>query len=154
MDGCYRLIKKVDIEAVRPLMDRLPFFRANQGATDKCVCFAVIESQFPPELKEFIEGLNLGGRHGRQVLRKLPKGVGIDPHTDTWMPAEENWRRFQLPIVTHPDILMRWPDDGVELHLQQGILYEVNFQKMHEVINPQNEIERIHLQVDQIDATI
>jgi hypothetical protein len=70
------------------------------------------------------------------------------------MPAELDWRRFQLPIVTHPDILMRWPDDDVEAHLAPGILYEVNYSRTHEVINNQNEVDRIHLQIDQIDSTI
>ena len=154
MDGCYRLIKPVNIETVRPLMGRLPFMFVNQGSRDKCVCKALIETQFPPEVKELVKSLDLGGRQGRAVLRMLPRKQGIPPHTDTWMPAEENWRRFQLPIVTESSILMRWPDDNIEVHLEQGILYEVNFQKTHEVVNNQDQVELIHLQIDQIDATI
>ena len=152
----YRVIKPVDIGPVLQLRDRLQFIYVNQGGTttERYPCKVVLEAHFPPELKKFIEDLNLGGRVGRNMLRMLPKGQSIPPHTDKWMPKEYNWRRFQLPIITHPDIIMRWPDDGVEAHLEAGILYEVVYDRTHEVINTQNEIERIHLQVDQIDATI
>ena len=153
-NDCYRLIKKVDIEAILPLMDRLPFFQANQGSQEKCACKACIDTQFPPELKDFIKGLELGGRQARAVLRMLPRKQGIPPHQDKWMGEGQDWKRFQLPIVTHPSILMRWPDDQVELHLEAGTLYEVNFNKTHEVINDQDDVERIHLQIDQIDSTI
>ena len=154
MDGCYRLIKTVDIEAVRLMMGRLPFMFVNQGSKEKGLCKACIETQFPPELKDFVKGLELGGRQARAVLRMLPRKQGIPPHQDKWMGEGQDWKRFQLPIVTHPSILMRWPDDQVTLHLEAGNLYEVNFNKTHEVVNEQDEVERIHLQIDQIDATI
>jgi hypothetical protein len=114
----------------------------------------LLEVHFTPLIKKFIESLDLGGRQARAVFRKLDKKQGIAAHTDKWMPEELDWHRFQLPIVTHPSILMRWPNDGVELHLEPGCLYEVNYNKMHEVVNDQDEVERIHLQIDQVDSTI
>ena len=152
----YRLIKPVDIGPVLRELDRLQFIDFAQDSHGKnpltVVCQVVLD--LPLEIKDFIKNLNLGGSLARAVIRKLPRNQGIPPHTDNCVPAEYNWRRFQLPIVTHPDIIMRWPDDRVELHLAQGVLYEVNVKSIHEIINNQNEIDRIHLQIDQINATI
>ncbi len=154
MDGCFRRIRQVDIKAVAEECGRLQFISVNQNNAEKCACRVLLEAHFTPAIKQFIESLELGGRQARAVFRMLPKGQGIDPHTDTWMPEELDWHRFQLPIATHPSILMRWPDDGVEAHLAQGFLYEVNYSRKHEVINTQEEVDRIHLQIDQIDASI
>lgn len=153
----YRLIKPVDIEPVLQIWDRLPFIYANPGGRrddpKKMPCHVVLQVSLPPEVNAFISGLGLGGRLGRALIRKLDPHQGIPPHVDEWMPSEANWRRFQLPLVSHPDIKMRWPDDGVEVHLQPGFLYEVRFDRTHEVVNP-TDCARTHLQVDQIDATI
>jgi len=154
VDVCYRLIKPVDVEAVAQEIGRLQFISVNQASQEKCACNALLEGHFTPLIREFIAQLGLGGQQARAVFRQLPKGNGILPHNDTWMPAELDWRRFQIPIVTHPSIVMRWPDDGVEVHLAKGFIYEVNYSRRHEVINTQTEIDRVHLQIDQIDATI
>ena len=154
----YRLIKPVDIGPVLQLRDRFqftPFSQYSHGKHPRQVdCSVVLEKDFPPGLKDFITNLELGGRQARAVLRMLPRKQGIPPHTDNCVPSEYNWRRFQLPIITHPGIIMRWPENKVELHLEQGILYEVNVKETHEIINNQDEVERIHLQIDQINATI
>ena len=154
---CYRLIKPVAIQPILDILDRLPFFMANVGGSPddpkRMPCFVVLKSEFPPEIWDLIHGLNLGGELARAVLRKLTPGQNIPPHIDEWMPEEVNWRRFQIPITSHPDIKMRWPDDGIEVHLEPGNLYEVRFDRLHEVVNPTDH-ERIHLQIDQIDATI
>mgnify|MGYP001577012541 FL=1 len=55
--------------------------------------------------------------------------------------------------MSHPDIVMRWPDDEVEVHLAPGYLYEVRYDRLHEVVNT-TASARIHLQIDQIGATI
>jgi len=89
----------------------------------------------------------------RMFLRKLMPGQNIEPHVDAWIPEDQHWRRFQVPLQTHPSVMMRWPDDGVEEHLEVGWLYEVRFDRTHEVVNPSS-IERIHIQVDQMGATI
>jgi hypothetical protein len=154
---CFRLIKPVDIAPVLAIMDRLPFFTANAGgnpADPKAMpCDVVLSDKFPAELKTLIAGLDLGGDLARAVIRRLAPFQGIPPHVDDWMPQETDWRRFQLPLVTHPGIKMRWPDDGVEVHLAAGNLYEVRFDRMHEVVNP-TDCARTHLQIDQINATI
>jgi hypothetical protein len=82
------------------------------------------------------------------MVRKLGPHQGMAPHVDQWMPKEADWHRYQVPLVTHPDIVMRWPDDGIEVHLMPGRLYEIRFDRLHEVVNP-TPYERIHLQIDQ-----
>jgi hypothetical protein len=113
----------------------------------------VLMAHFPPEVHALIGALDLGGHLARAVIRKLTPRQSIPPHVDAWMPQEANWRRFQVPLVSHPDIRMRWPDDGVDVYLEPGYLYEVRFDRMHEVVHGAD-VERIHLQVDQVDATI
>ena len=152
-DQCYRIVKSIDVGPVLSTWERLQFVAVNQTAPEKGRCNVVLANKFTPELNVLIESLELGGSLGRAILRQLPAGIGIHPHVDQWMPGELYWRRFQVPLVTHPDIVMRWPDDGVELHLAPGFLYEVRFDRRHEVINP-TDTARTHLQIDQIDATI
>ena len=147
-----RRIKPVDISPVSGLAGSLQFIYVNAG-TGKYPCHVVVGTGLPEEIKSFHEGLGLGGTLARLVLRKLMPGQSIPPHVDDWMPKERDWRRFQVPITSHPEIKMRWPDDGVEEHLAPGWLYEVRFDRTHEVVNP-TDCERIHLQIDQVDATI
>lgn len=155
MDECCRLIKPVDIGAVLGILDRLQFVHVNQGGTtsDRYGCDVVLQDKFPTELKQFLVDLNLGGDCARAILRRLPPRQSIPPHVDKWMPAEADWRRFQVPIITHPDIIMRWPDDDVSVHLAPGFLYEVRFDRTHQV-DHNADIARIHLQIDQVNATI
>lgn len=152
-DECYRRIGPVNLEAVLPLLGGLPFFRAGQSRPGMYACDVVVAGQFPPALKTLVEGLGLGGETARAVLRRLAPRQSIPPHIDDWMPAEADWRRFQVPLVTDPRIVMRWPDDGAETHLAAGWLYEVRFDRTHEVVNGAD-VPRIHLQIDQIGATI
>ena len=152
-DECYRAIKPVDLGPVLSIVDRLGFVSVGGSSPEKYKCDVVLASHFPPELRDLIAELGLGGDLARAVVRKLQPRQSIPPHIDAWMPAEADWRRFQVPMVSHPDIVMRWPGDGVEVHLRPGFLYEVRFDRVHEVVNPAD-VERIHLQIDQIDATI
>lgn len=99
----------------------------------------------------------LGGKPRRRFCRKLLARENIVPHIDEhiWIvKAGRDFRRFQVPVVTHPDIVMRWlaPDD-VEVHLEPGWVYEVRHDRMHEVVNP-TDTDRIHIQIDQMGATI
>jgi hypothetical protein len=148
----FRRIEPVDLSSVSGLVGSLPFVYVNHS-NGKYPCHVVVAAAFPPEFRALVDGLGLGGTVGRMLLRKLLPGQNIPPHVDDWMPKETDWRRFQVPITSHPDIKMRWPDDGVEEHLAPGWLYEVRFDRTHEVVNP-TAFERIHLQIDQIDATI
>jgi hypothetical protein len=148
----YRAICPVDLAPVLSILGKLPFFAANISG-GKYACDVVLQSQFPPELKTLLASLPLGGTTARAMLRRLGPRQSIPTHIDQWMPAESDWRRFQVPVTSHPDILMRWPDDNVAVHLAPGTLYEVRFDRPHEVIHAADS-ERIHLQVDQVDATI
>lgn len=152
---CCRLIKPVDIGPVVAVLDRLQFVHVNQGGTtaERYGCDVVLSNKFPPELAALVAGLGLGGETARAILRRLPPRQSIPPHVDRWMPAEADWRRFQLPLVTDPSVVMRWPDDGIEMHLAAGNLYEVRFDRTHEVVNGWDGY-RIHLQIDQVNATI
>ncbi len=152
---CFRRLEPVDIRPVLSLLDALPFFTANVGGKtpERYECYVVLSTQFPPALTEFVDALGIGGRQGRAIMRRLEPGQGIPRHTDNWMPDEKDWRRFQVPVTSHPDIVMRWPDDGVSVHLEPGWLYEVRYDRTHEVIND-TDCERIHIQIDQMGATI
>ena len=150
---CYRAIGPVDIEPVLSIAGRLEFVSVGQSSPGKYKCDVVLASHFPPEIRGLIAGLGLGGELARAVVRRLGPRQSIPPHVDAWMPAEADWRRFQVPLVTHPEIKMRWPDDGVEVHLAPGFLYEVRFDRLHEVVNP-TDTSRVHLQVDQVGATV
>lgn len=147
----YRRIKPVDLAPVLPALSGLSFVRV--GQTGKYPCDVVLQDKFTPELNALVDGLGLGGYPARKILRKLLPRQNIPVHVDQWMPGELNWRRFQVPLVTHPDIVMRWPDDGAAVYLEPGWLWEVRYDRPHEVIHGAD-IERIHLQLDWVDAAI
>jgi hypothetical protein len=150
----YRAIKSVELRPVLAILDRLPFVHVNQGSTGvNPACDVVLADKFPPELRALIAELGLGGETARAILRRLTPRQGIAPHVDAWMPAEADWRRFQVPITSHPDIVMRWPDDGIAVHLAPGFLYEVRFDRLHEVVHGAD-CARTHLQIDQVNATL
>jgi hypothetical protein len=146
---CYRLLKPVMLEPVLQHIGRIEWV----DTASKCASINNLDRPLPLEFQWLLRTLSLGGKTERHFLRKLAPKQGIAPHIDDWIPEEKDWRRFQVPLVSHPDILMRWPDDGIEVHLEPGFLYEVRFDRMHEVVNP-TDCERIHLQIDQVDATI
>ena len=149
-------IKPVDIAPVLAVLDRVRFVAANTGSTNpaKSPCFVPAPGHpLPAAISEFVEGLALGGSTERILIRKLGSRHGMARHVDEWMPAEADWRRFQVPLISNPAVVMRWPDDGVETHLEPGFLYEVRFDRPHEVINNWDG-ERVHLQIDQVGATI
>lgn len=151
MEVC-RLIKPVDIAPVLADIDRLQFIHVNQSS-GKYTCDVVLSSAFTARIHQFVESLGLGGRTARAMLRRLDPFQSIPPHVDDWMPKELSWSRFQVPITSHPSIVMRWPDDDVSVHLEPGFLYQVRFDRTHQVDN-NADCFRIHLQIDQIDATI
>jgi hypothetical protein len=157
-DQCWQVVGEIDISPALAELDAIPFKMRNVGSTNpnKLECPVVpAGARLPQGLEIVIDAALavLGGEPARFVVRKLAQRQSIGPHIDSLLPEEYDWRRFQLPLVTDPRIIMRWPDDGQELHLRAGILYEVRADRTHEVVNPA-EIERIHLQLDQINATV
>lgn len=155
LESCYRVVKPVDIQPILGILDKLQFIYVNQGGTtpERYACDVVLRDKFPKGLTDFIAGLELGGRTARAILRRLPPKQSIPPHIDKWMPAEMDWYRFQVPIVSDPSVIMGWPEKHTALYLKPGFLYEVRYDITHEVVNNWDG-ERIHLQIDQIDATI
>lgn len=155
-DQCYRQIKPVAIWPALAVLPHLPFVAVNVGSTDpqKSPCYAVPPgTPLPPEITGLVAGLGLGGETKRILLRKLAPGQGMAPHVDTWMAEETDWRRFHVPVVTDLRVIMRWPDDGQEVHLAAGWLWEVRYDRLHEVVNGWDG-ERVHIQIDQTNATI
>ena len=150
-DQCYRAIKPVDIGPTLAVMDKLDFFAAGLSSPKMYKCDVALN--LPLEMEQLLDDLELGGKLARAVARRLAPRQSIPPHIDDWMPKEKDWRRFQVPLITDASVVMRWPDDGQETHLMAGWLYEVRFDRTHEVINEWDG-ERVHLQIDQVDATI
>jgi len=147
-----RRIKPVDISQVLGVIDRLEF--ADSGG--KCAWVTKQGSVAPPQLVQLLQGLDLGGESRRVFCRKLMPRQGIAAHVDDY---EAPWkiggvmRRFHVPLVSHPMVRMRWPEDGIEQYLEPGWLWEVRFDRLHEVVH-EADCERIHLQIDQVNATI
>lgn len=147
--GVYQRFQAVDIAPVLAVLGTFRFVD-----TQKCTAWVTDHTAPAPEpLDAFVDGLGLGGTRMRMFCRKLMAGQGIAPHVDSWVPADQAWRRFQAPLTSHPDIVMRWPDDGVSVHLEPGWLYEVRYDRRHEVVND-TRCERVHIQIDQMGATI
>lgn len=101
----------------------------------------------PAWLGPFVAGLGLG-RIVYQIVRKLPAYQGIPPHIDHQRLSPTNYgKRYHVPLVTHPDVTMRWPDDDYEEHLEAGWLYEVDYLRLHEIVH-RAPVDRIHIQVN------
>lgn len=141
----------VKIQPVQHLLDGLDFTWINKPPYQ--VCWVCLEERMPAALIQWVNDLNIGGVRKRMIVRKLSPYQGIAVHTDEWMMNQEDWRRFQIPFKTHPDIVMRWPEDDEEVHLEAGYLWEVDYTRPHEVIN-NTASERIHIQIDQQNAEI
>lgn len=153
---CYQIVREdVDVAPIAAMLDSLSWYGVPGDPRDpnKPPCSVVLPDKFPPAVEQFIASLDLGGECARAIIRKLAPGQDIPLHVDAWMPQELDWRRFQVPIVTQPDVVMGWPSDKTWLHLSPGYVYEVRYDRPHEVtaskIGP-----RVHLQIDQIGATV
>lgn len=151
MDECCRRVRAVDITPILAALPAVAFVPANSGSTNpkRAPCW-VPAGALPGAFDTFVAGLDLPGKTRRLLLRRLAPRQGMAPHVDDWL-GEADWRRYQVPLVSHPDIRMRWPDDGVDVHLEPGWLYEVRFDRLHEVVHGAD-VERIHLQIDQVGA--
>ena len=157
-DQCWQVITRLDIGPALAVLHHLPFHATNVGSTKphKSPCFTVApNAPLPAPIAALIDNAIaiLGGETARFLFRKLGPRQGMAPHIDAILPAETDWRRFQLPLVTDPKIVMRWLKDGQQLHLEAGTLYEVRVDRLHEVVN-ESDVERIHLQIDQVNATV
>lgn len=107
----------------------------------------------PEWLDGFVAKLGLGGVVTRRLCRMLPAGQGIPLHTDGATFGSKRERRFHVPLVTHPDVKMVWPEDGVEEHLEVGYLYEVRYDCPHEIVH-KAPVARIHIQINVQNATV
>lgn len=105
----------------------------------------------PDWLGEFLATLSLPGRVRSCVLRKLPAFQGIPAHADheRYNPTMHGGTRYHVPLVTHPDVLMRWPHERVEVHFEPGWLYEFDHTRVHEVVH-RAPVDRIHVVVNAV----
>jgi Aspartyl/Asparaginyl beta-hydroxylase len=133
----WRKVRKVDISSA---LAQLPHTRfIDSGGSNGWLAHE-------PWVREFGAGLNLGGID-YAVCRKLPPWQGIPQHIDADFPGVH---RYHVPLLTHPDVKMRWPADGVEVHLEAGWLYEVCFTKLHEIVH-RAPVDRIHLHYNVVE---
>ncbi|CAB4176417.1 Aspartyl/asparaginy/proline hydroxylase [uncultured Caudovirales phage] len=101
---------------------------------------------------KFIKSLPLPGVVTGVNVRLLPAHQGIPPHIDPKFKSRKVIeRRFHIPLTSHEGVRMRWPDDGVEAHLEVGELYEVDHHRLHEVINCAP-VGRVHIVIDTAEA--
>lgn len=135
MENLCKKIRSVDISKALAGLDDAEF--RDTGGTNGWLAN-------PPWLSEFVHDLNLRGIVLYSVLRKLPAWQGIPPHVDDGRVGEQ---RFHVPLVTHPDVKMRWLDSEHEEHLEVGYLYQVDFTKTHEIVHCAP-IDRVHVQIN------
>jgi len=86
--------------------------------------------------------------HGRIRIMKMLPGTIIRPHRDIKEEVSNfafNQVRLHIPIVTNDKVVFNV--DGVNLQLEPGRLYYVNFSKTHYVRNDGSEV-RTHLVLD------
>lgn len=133
-DLCRR-VGPVDISAVLPLVGAVRF--VDTGGTNGWVAH-------PQWARDFAESLKPEGTVTFVCLRLLPPYQNIPPHIDSWRNTPNRGKRFHVPLITHPNVKMRWPDDGVEVHLEAGVLYEVCYTRLHEVVHLAP-VGRVHL---------
>jgi hypothetical protein len=100
----------------------------------------------PSWLANFVASLELGAIHSAW-LRKLPPRQGIPPHIDTVRGKANRGHRYHIPLVTHSLVTMRWLDDNQEHHLEAGWLYEVDYTRLHEIVN-RAPVDRVHVQIN------
>ena len=143
MSALCRRIRPVDIADALCALSEVRF--VDTGGTNGWIAN-------PDWLGAFVERLALGGTVMRALCRLLPAGQGIPPHVDAPMFRSNCERRFHVPLLTHPGVMMRWPDDGVEEHLEAGYLYEVRYDRLHEIVH-RAPVDRVHIQINVVNAT-
>ncbi|TAL13927.1 hypothetical protein EPN95_04540 [Patescibacteria group bacterium] len=85
------------------------------------------------------------GYTNRVLLSCVPAGEEILPHRDDFGEVVRNKSyHCHIPIITHPDAIMGYPDKGIELHMKAGHLYSIDETERHYVKNP-SKMDRVHL---------
>ena len=125
-DRCYQRIMPVKIDWVLPLLETTTF--SDTGGPNAWIAR-------PSWLTQLYDSLALDGTMVFALARKLPPYQGLPPHTDLWGNVPNTGRRFHVPLVTDPRVVMRWPNDHEEVHLEAGWLWEVDYKRLHEVVN-------------------
>ena len=128
-------IREVDITEVLSLLPGVDF--VDTGGTNGWIAS-------PEWLMPFVDSLSVG-KISSAVCRLLPPFQGIPAHIDSGNNSFNVGRRFHVPLVTHPDVTMVWPNEGITEHLEAGYLYEVDHRTLHEVVN-RAPTRRVHIQ--------
>ena len=148
----YRNLGPVNIAPLLAVLPLLKFEEIQISTRNAEKCFGVL-GDLPEVFTTFVNSLGLGGETRKLFIRRLKPFTGIYPHIDEMSAQVPDLRRFHVPLVSDPEVIMRWPDDEVQVHLEPGFVWEVNFTRMHQVLNP-TACQRTHLQIDQIGATV
>lgn len=85
------------------------------------------------------------GYTNRVVLSCVPAGKWILPHTDDF--GEEVRRashHCHIPLITHPSVVMGFPEHKRTYHLQVGHIYSMDETLRHYVKNDSG-VDRVHL---------
>lgn len=142
MRECYRRLCRVDISE---LLTKLPAVNfVDTGGPN-----GWLAAPKPDWLVPFIKTLT-NEPFTFPMIRKLPAYQGLPPHKDHWGNLPNVGRRMHVPLVSHPDVVMCWPDDGVEVHLEPGWLWEVNFLKLH-AVRHMAPVDRVHLHFNVVE---
>lgn len=98
----------------------------------------------PEWLDDFIG--SLGFKPSYRILRKLPAYQGIPAHRDEVKNggSVHYGTRYHVPLITHPDVFMRFPDDGTQVHMEAGYLYRFDHSRTHEVVHLAP-VDRVHV---------
>jgi hypothetical protein len=134
---CYRRLRPVNIAGI---LRKLPDTRfVDTGGPN-----GWLAKPAPEWLRPFIETVDPGVRYTWPMIRKLPPFQNLPPHIDNFRNTPNLGMRRHVPLVSHPDVKMRWPEAGVEVWLEPGYLWEVQYDILHEVVH-RAPIDRIHL---------
>jgi hypothetical protein len=84
------------------------------------------------------------GYQNRVVLSCVPAGCRILPHRDDFGAAQAKSLHCHIPLITHPDAIMGFPEHNLREHMITGHLYSMDASEVHYVDND-SQTDRIHL---------
>ena len=145
MTWCYRELETFDPALLVALLPTFVWKSEYKNSYSLGCLRAEIHAASQEQMAAIYKLANSYGPSSRGDLRKVPPNGAITPHRDMNVGKDE--RRIHWPLVSHPDIKMIWPEEGVELHLVPGQVYEVNPHQLHTIVNPTS-VDRVHLVLD------
>lgn len=85
------------------------------------------------------------GYQNRVLLSRVPAGCRILPHRDDFGAVVHSASlHCHIPLITHANAVMGFPDHGLREHMLFGHLYSMDATEEHYVDND-SDIDRVHL---------